>query len=458
MDSINSSGIKQNVLVFCRFYLVPDFRKNVAPLDGEFKFSFLTDGYSPGTEDTRKAYYASLKRGVLCDELTPEDEREVMTRCRLLRNLTPDRRRAMMHAIAVTLATNLDKVQPAAVLCHLVDDYVTHILFILAARRGIRTIGYFASYFPGYVQLTDNADGRALLIREPSDDEVQDVGRAVSNLVFRQNYGQNDSYTFGRHIYRVMRYMTKRIVFPIKSVIRRDPFNSHYLQTPFVAERRYISDYPFKSHFHNNWRQEIERLRTRRAGPVYYFPLGYVPESSTDYWIDNLSVIDYEKKVIEILQVLGRDGIVLVKEHMHMMGARSTHFYRAIKAIDGVVSVYPLEYSNNVLQESDAVVMGGGSIGIEATLRGKPVFTFCRAAFWFTPSRATWLDLDGVELWPEQIADLLRRFVPLSDTERANFIRDCLRTMVQRRTGGSRWPLIEPDDLRRALMQRVRQS
>jgi hypothetical protein len=43
-------------LVFCRPYLLDDFRKNVAPLSGAYEFRFLTDGHSPGAAETRQRF------------------------------------------------------------------------------------------------------------------------------------------------------------------------------------------------------------------------------------------------------------------------------------------------------------------------------------------------------------------------------------------------------------------
>jgi len=442
---------KKKLLVFCRFYLVPDFRKNVEAIVDEFDVSFLTDGHSPGTEDTRKPFYTALHARKRCDELSSEIESEVIARCRLLRNINSNKAKDVVHAMALTLASSLDRIKPMAILSQMVDDYVTHLLFILAARRSIKVVGYFSAYFPGLVQLTDNSDGRAFAIREPSDEDVQAVMLKIGNNLFRQNYNQNDSYSLGWHAYRVMRYAVKRILFMGKAIIQRDPYNSHYMQTPFIAERRRMSDYPRRNYFHDDWRKELDKLRANRSGPVYYFPLGYFPEASIDYWVEDRSIIDYEKKVIDILVVLSKSGLVLVKEHLHMMGARRPKFYQSIKAIAGVVSVYPLEYSNEVLEHSDAVVIGGGSIGIEATLRGKPIFTFCHAAYWSRPSRSILLNISEVQFWPEKIREGLHRFMPMTEKEKLDFIRDCLRTTVRQRDGKSSWPLIESADLRELL-------
>jgi len=47
-----------------------------------------------------------------------------------------------LHAMAAALQEWLDRLNPEAVICHMVDEYVTHLLSLLAQRRGIPFIGY----------------------------------------------------------------------------------------------------------------------------------------------------------------------------------------------------------------------------------------------------------------------------------------------------------------------------
>src|SRR4029453_18358170 len=60
---------RPRILGFCRPYLTADFAANLAPVADEFEIEFLTDGYSPGTRDTRAAFYANLRTRAVCPEL-----------------------------------------------------------------------------------------------------------------------------------------------------------------------------------------------------------------------------------------------------------------------------------------------------------------------------------------------------------------------------------------------------
>lgn len=443
---------RRRFLVFCRNYLVPDFRDNVAPTRDEFEFDFLTDGASRGTRDTRKPFYAALRAGTRSAEIDAATESDVIARCRLLRNIDAVQARRMVHAMACVLAAELDRCRPDAVLCHWVDEYVTHLLSILSARRGSRFVGYAYSYFPKRVQLVQRADGLAFDVREPNDEEVGQTLQTISPQAFRQNYAQAAHYSRWRHGFGVLRYGVKRAVFATKSVLQRDPWNLHYAVTPYIVERRRLSDFPSASLFETDWRAALGRHRQcHPRRPVVYLPLAYFPESSTDYWVADKSILDYEAKVIEIVRSLVADCVVVVKEHLHMMGGRRPAFYARLREREPVLSVHPAQVSNEVLADCDAVVVGGGSVGVESFVRGKPVFSYCDNSFWFAPSGAFRLDLAATQEWAGQIRAQLAQFRPADDRRKHEFVRQCLRSTVRPRPGARRWLLMDEADLRALL-------
>jgi hypothetical protein len=439
---------RPRILGFCRPYLTADFAANLAPVADEFEIEFLTDGYSPGTRDTRAAFYANLRTRAVCPELDAQTQADVMGRCRLLRNLPPATASGLMHAMALTLASELDRFRPDVVLCHMVDEYVTHLLAILAVRRGVPFIGYAHSYFPGLLQVTQHAHGRPVEARTVPDDEVGRVLETIKQRTYRQNYQQRPTYSLARHLWGLLRYRIKLAVFGVKSVIERDRWNMHYSITPYVVERRRLRDFPRQSDFAADWAADLRALQARGGKRVLYMPLAYFPESTLDYWILDKRILRYEALTLEMLRTLARDFIVVAKEHLHMMGARDVAFYKALREIPGVVSVHPLEYSNDVLAAADAVLLGAGSVGVEATLRDKPVFSYSDSSYWFAASGATFLRLDEVERWSSRIAQALVSYRPLDERAKHEFLRSCLSSTVRPRAGGRRWPLIEVEDLR----------
>jgi hypothetical protein len=357
----------------------------------------------------------------------------------------------MLRAMASVMAEEIDEFQPVVVLSHMVDDYVTHLLAEVSRRRGIVFVGYAYSYFPSNVQVTQYGNGAALDGREPSDEDVKNALDQISQRTFRQNYQQPQNYTKLSHLKSMLRYQIKRIVFRYRAWRENDPLQTHYGCLPFVVERRRWADLPKPSDFHADWRDQMCGNSDVSAVPIIYFPLGYFPEATIDYWMEDRRVLDYENFVLAVCGALGRRFRVVVKEHVHMLGARSPRFYRAIRDTPGVISVPPEQFSNDVVAAADIVLMGAGSIGVESYIRRKPIVSFCARSYWFKHARAMYLDPADLESWPESVDEALRSYVPPTDKECFEFVRACLRSTMRELRPGRRWPICDPVDLRSTL-------
>lgn len=440
------------LFVFCRFYLIDDFRANLAPVVDRYDIHYLTDGHSPGEPDTRDRFYTAFRAGERCSEISAEEEEDIILRCRVLRNIDRAQAVGQLHAMALAITSQLDIIAPDGVLSHLVDDYTTHLFALLAQKRGLPYCGFAYSLFPGKCQLTADAYGTPFDMRIPSSEEVGQVLDAMLERAFRQNYGHSARYGFVQHAKLTLRNWTKRVAFYLKGRIERDPLNLHYMITPFLADRTSLLDFPAKRLFDQHWQQLATHDRLgRNTKSILYIPLAYFPEATIDYWIRNLAILDYEARMIEVCRALSVTNTVLVKEHFHMAGIRKAKFYAELRAIDGVILVPPEALSNEVLEESDAVIVGGGSVGVEATIRDKPVFSFCPTAYWFAPSNAIALDLDRIEHWPGLIRAKLGS--PQQAIDREAFVKACLASTARVSRAGSRWPIIDPRDLTALLEQ-----
>ena len=450
---------KPTILVFCRPFLMRDVMANLAPLQSDYAFSFVTDGPYPGVNDTRCDFYGALRSAARSDAISAEEEADIVARCRLLRSIDRPQALRLLHAMAITLCGVLDKVQPMAVFGQMVDEYITHLLSLLANKRGLKFAGYAHSYFPGHAQVVQNAYGAPLRSREPDDAEVSEILALITQQAFRQNYQQTSDYTWPLHFRKMARYQLKRFVFAARKILNRDPWNSHFSLLPHTVEYRYFRDFPRREFFHADWRDELAKRRAARPrAPVIYLPLGYFPESTIDYWVADTRALQFERLTIEMLRSLSRDFVVVVKEHLHMMGGRDAGFLKTLRAISDIVNVHPLEFSNDVLEQSDAVILGGGSVGVEATIRGKPVFSYCDTCYWFPASGAHSLRLADIDLWPQQVTAGLASHSPLGQRQIFEFVRDCLRGNVRMRPGGRKWPLMDERDMRSLFDVLIRKS
>lgn len=448
MTEKNETPRKFRFLVFSRNYIVADFRKSFDQVSDRFEFAYVTDGASSIASNTRATFYDALNKGSRSSELDPADIDEIASRCRLLRNITRPQAEKLLHAMAIALAHQIDIFKPDALISQMVDEYVSHVFAILAKKRGLGYLGYCAGYFPGTSLLLADAHGRPYSWRKAGKAEIDAQLAKISGTSFRQTYNLGASYGFARHIKSMLRYRIKLLWFALRGWAEGDRWNLHYRVTPYIAERRRLGDYPDASMFSRNWREQLHGLKKQRPdAKIFYLPLSYFPESTIDYWVLDKRMIDYTAMILRIVETLGREHIVIVKEHLHMMGARDASFLRALNAVPGVISVPPLELSNMVVAECDLVLLGSGSPGLEATLRGKPVATFCDTSYWFAPAGASFVHLDQIESWPKQLEAAIAAYQPLGADGQGRFLAACLTASTRTVESQTIWPVLHPDDL-----------
>ncbi|NDI84634.1 hypothetical protein [Undibacterium crateris] len=450
--------LKKKVLVFCRPYLVNDFQKNIDGLSEEFEFKFITDGKKKGITDTRARFYANLDSAPMVQGFTQNDESNVISRCRYLRNIPRSQAIQMLRSMALVLIEELESFQPDVVYSHMVDDYVTHLLAELSRLRGLMYVGIAYSYFPGKMQITQYGYGLPLDIREPEEEEIRTVLEQISKPKFRQNYLQADTYTPLRHLKAMIRYRVKQIVFAVKGRLENDPLHMHYACLPFVVERRRWRDFPNAEDFHGDWRSRINTMGHQSGKPIIYIPLSYIPEATSDYWMKNLKTLRYQELVIEICKELSPHFCIVVKEHLHMLGARDSDFYKTLVNLEGVISVPAMEFSNDVLAMVDVVLMGAGSIGVEAYLRGKAIVSFSDQSYWFPYSNAAYIDVENVVSWPIIINNKISSFKVPTEEEKYEFVRQCLRSTMRQGQQGITWHHCDKKDLIAGLNKVINSS
>lgn len=451
---------RSRVLVFCRPYLVADFRAMVAPLEARFNFHFLTDGRCAGTQDTRDIFYASLKVRRRSPEIDPDIENDIVIRCRMLRKLDRETAGDLVHAMAIALGVYLDRECPDTVFSQLTDEYVTHLLALLAAKRGINTTQICYAYFPDRMQFFDFTYGVAREgLSSPVLSETRAVLEKLKEIEHRQDYYLRASYSFPRHLKLVLRYFVKKLVFATYGFFERDPWYVHYAIVPYVAERRRIVDFPAGSLFQSDWERALDNAK-RAKKLIVYMPLGFHPESSTDYWIADRRFVRYNETILTIIASFSShdDVCFAVKEHVHMLGMRGNGVYRTLKELPNVINIPPSVYSNRVLQRSDCVLVGTGSVGIEAMVHDTPVFSFSDTCYWFEFSGAHYLDLDDLAAWPEIIETVVKTYRPKSEGEKLDALRQMLSSTAPNLREGRVWPIVTPDALEAALTKALSQS
>lgn len=445
-------GTRIKLLVFSRAAVLKRFREIFAPMRAGLEITHLTDAAMPDAVSVKNGFYAAIRAKARAAALNDEEVTEIVQRCRTLRGLRRDRARSMVHAMYLALDDAIVKLSPDCIASQMVDEYVSHLVALIAERRGIGYFGFCAGYFPGTSLLLADAYGRPLRWQDVPPSEAEAALDKVQPQSFRQDYNLRSDYDWPRHVVAIARYCAKLLIHNALRHLKRDPLNLHYLQNPFIAERRRLADFPSSSFFAKDWQAQLGELRAKYPDrQVVYMPLSYFPEATIDYWVKNTRAIRYEEFIGEVVAKLEERFIVVVKEHIHMMGARQARFLQYLNGQENVVSVNPLEISNIVVEQCDAALLGSGSPGIEATLRGTPVVSFCDNAYWFDPAGAAFLDIDRPDSWNDTTAGAIAKHAPLDREGALDFVAACLQSSTRTLASNNPWPSLDPHDVYRLV-------
>lgn len=410
---------KTRVLVYVREYFKHVYVPMFSSLE-DHEVMYLTDFPTSGMLNIRDLFNSFLAKDSPV-EFTDLDVDDIIIRCRLLRNLDRGLALRMISAMQRTMEAVITP-EPGydVIFGQMVDDYITHLMALIAERRGIRYMGLCGSYFSGCTHVTVGSDGSPADVREAMPAEAKQRLDAISAADFRQNYLQPTSHSFTSHAKRVLRYKAKLLAFPAMRAYRRDPLNYHYMVQPFVGQPKSLANHVNEDLFHKDWETS---LRTDQQD-LLYIPLGFTPEATTDYWIKDTRLIDYENRIIELVTYLSKHFKVIAKEHVHMLGIRDKDFYRRLGSIPNVISPPPSANSNRILLKYNPILLiGGGSAGVEATIRKIAVATYCDSSYWAQASRATQVQLDT----NMELVHTLRSARPV-DIDQMRFLQSCLAT------------------------------
>jgi hypothetical protein len=114
-------------------------------------------------------------------------------------------------------------------------------------------------------------------------------------------------------------------------------------------------------------------IKLKKGKRYAYLPMHYIPEATTDYWINDLYHVDYLTSVLNTIKYLQGEGFeVIVKEHPAFYLARASSFYKALE-LQGCQILTPFVTTVDVFAIVDLVVVWNGSTGIEAIVHKMPV-------------------------------------------------------------------------------------
>jgi hypothetical protein len=207
---------------------------------------------------------------------------------------------------------------------------------------------------------------------------------------------------------------------------RRAKVFAGHLRRKWIDDRENDYLHPWRL-LHQN---ASEWLRARAARPFYdridpsrpfvYFPL----HVTDDYKIQRIvpHCADQASLVEQVADALPQGHDLVLKEHPMSLGRNSIRLLRRLRRRPNVRLVEPYTSTHELIRRSEAVVVIGSTVGLEALLYDKPVLTLGDPYY---AGYGVTLDVDSFAELHEQVPELLR-FRP--DPDRiAQFLHAAMR-------------------------------
>jgi len=297
---------------------------------------------------------------------------DVIIRCRLLRSLKKVEALRLISAATQSINLILEQYQPKYILSVTVDSYVIHLLSILGEIKGVRFIGLVPTFINGYFRIT--ATGSKELDRVVGFAELNTVKKSLMDTSYKPTWLASNKKNIRSKARKMwFRNIFKPFWFMLLENIKKERFNAHYMTTKIIS-KRYWSIFP-KGYSGIESVGSIRNELQNSNKKSFFLPLQMSPEATIDYWSSDVDWVDYENKIIDLIRSNSEDVVFLVKEHPNVLGFRTRDFYSKLSKLKNVLLINPEVSSNSILDLSSGVVITTGTVGFEALLRGKPVFS-----------------------------------------------------------------------------------
>jgi hypothetical protein len=395
--------IPGNVLVYTRHsnYGFARYFHEVAERTFAGTITYCADW--PGLEpiNLMKAFYKYYRNGNARRDLSADDLEQITKRCPLLMILPPEQARRMAVAMHASIEEAFDAARPDYIFSLSVDNYITDLLCRIALKRNARPVMIINSPVDHRTRISRY--GEFNKVRDPGEEEVEEVLEWMLDDEKRCLY-LLDFYrtTWAKHIKEYGLRFTKDWAFRILKLYHHDPLNYRFSvgSAKFGYGKIKLSNYKFKAYYDGDW---SDRLAAAKR-PTIYIPLPQTPEATTTYWLKDLRYADFDPFLLEACRTMARDYDLVIKDHWCMPGIRPWRFYRELKSIPGVILVPAEVNSRDIYRRVNAVLVGSGTSGIEAALRGRLVINLSEPYYFVEGSFLVLSSADEVAGLPRRVA------------------------------------------------------
>lgn len=322
-------------------------------------------------------YYSFLenkKININMTKLSRSDVKDIIARCRLLRNI--EKKAALKHLLAMYLAIDkvLNLVRPDFVTMQTVDAYIPDLFRFICKKKKIKFIGVVGTCIHNHFRITSRGE----VTKNKKNNKS--LTKQFLPIILKETYLPKYGKTIHKPQISIYKNWFIDFVGPFYWFVKRhlsgDKYNFHYWHRQLWSQQNFRIFPPIvKSNF--NWEVKLNSSKK----PSLYIPLSKIPEATIDYWCEDLKIIKYYETLEKLINKLNKHFSLFIKEHPAIVGSRPRNFYsKLIK--DKRITIIPTETNSNyIVNKTDGVVIWSGTVGLDAILRGKPVFGLSRPFF-----------------------------------------------------------------------------
>ena len=301
---------------------------------------------------------------------TKLDIDDIILRCRLLRNIDRLKAERLVNAMAVALENLAECTSFDAILCLTTDCYIQHVMVVFAQSAGMPFIGLVPTFVDGYFRITKL--GELNECRDVSPDENEYISNKLFSVGYRPSFICDPDMVRWNARKEWAATIARYIYFSVKRLHPSNKLNYHFFAN-VIFSKKFLSALPQTYSGLNLF--ALEGLAERCGAPLVYVPLQMAPEATIDYWSSDTTWINYESRLLAMVDEYRTKSLFVVKEHPNVLGRRTPGFYRKLAQRENVVLMDPTLDSNSILGLCDATFICTGSVGFEAFLRGIPVLS-----------------------------------------------------------------------------------
>lgn len=315
------------------------------------------------------------------DSLEPFGEKyeEIISRCRFLRELDFKKSKNLIDDSLSTWENLLITNKIEVVYCLPIDSYVLHSLYLVCKKNKIKFFSTIGTFFKQRIRLSNFGE---VVNNDFSQNAALEVNKFIEDVKVNSIQpdwliGTSES-VYKIIIKRLFIDLLKPSAFYIYRNLNKD-YDSFSFPKFFLYKKRMFST-PERALI--SIRIEREALSPIEVKKGYVFiPLQFYPEVTSDYWNNDLNLINHHEVVLNVLKAIPIEREIILKEHPASISRRDAKFLKKLIKFQNVRFAKTQSSMNEWLKNAGLIIGNASTTTINALILNKPVIFFTKPYF-----------------------------------------------------------------------------